>query len=53
MKPKIKIILDEILDTKTKYYISMIQKLYNISESESIKKLTKFDGDVYKTILFG
>ena len=53
MKPKINIIQNKISDTKVKYYISMIQNLYKISESESIKKLKNFDGDVYKTILFG
>ena len=37
----------------TKYYISIIQKLFGISDTESVKKLMKFDGDVYKTIIFG
>ena len=47
-KPKIK------NDGKsTKYYISIIQKLFGISDNESVKKLMKFDGDVYKTIIFG
>ena len=31
----------------------MIQKLYQIGETESIQKLKLFDGDVYKTILLG
>ena len=53
MKPKIHINKNKIFDTKTKYYISMIEKLYQIDENESIQKLKFFDGDVYKTILLG
>ena len=52
-KPKIHIYKNEIFNTKTKYYISMIKNLYKIGETESIQKLKSFDGDVYKTILFG
>ena len=53
MKPKIFINKKQLFDTKTKYYILMIQKLYKISETESIKKLKMFDGNVYETILYG
>ena len=53
MKPKIELNKNNILNAKTKYYILMIQKLFNISESESIQKLKKFNCDVYITILFG
>ena len=52
-KPKININKDKIFDGETKYYISIIQKLFDISDTQSVKKLLKFDGDVYKTILFG
>jgi len=51
MKPKIN--KNKIFDEETKYYISIIQKLFDISETLSVRKLKKFDGDVYKTILFG
>lgn len=53
IKPKIHINKNKIFNKKTKYYISMIQKLYQIGETESIQKLKLFDGDVYKTILLG
>ena len=35
IKPKIHINKNEIFSTKTKYYISMIQKLYKIGKTES------------------
>ena len=50
-KPKIRI--DGKFGSYTKYYISIIQKLFGISDTQSVKKLMKFDGDVYKTIVFG
>ena len=52
IKPKINI-ENKIHNEKTKYYICIIQKLFKIDENESIQKLKKFNGDVYKTILFG
>ena len=52
-KPKVNIYQDKLLDSKTKYYISIIQKLFEINETESFNKLKKFNGDVYITILFG
>ena len=53
IKPKININDEKTYDSKTKYYISMIQKLYKINESESFQKLKKFEGNIYKTILLG
>ena len=50
-KPIIK--FDRKFGSYTKYYISIIQKLFDISDTQSIKKLMKFNGDVYKTIVFG
>ena len=35
------------------YYIKMIGSLFNIDNTESIKKLKRFNGDIYKTIIFG
>ena len=43
MKPK----------SKNKYYINMIKKLYNIDEVESIKKIKKFNGNIYDVIIYG
>lgn len=59
-KPKINIEkLDSFNLIKTKnsdstiYYINMISSLLNINDTESIKKLKEFNGDIYNTILFG
>ena len=59
-KPKINIEkLDSFNLTKTKnsdstfYYINMISSLLNINDTESIKKLKEFNGDIYKTIIHG
>jgi hypothetical protein len=54
MKPKINMLGNTITDiTNKKYYTELIQKLFRISEIECISKLNKFNGDVYKTIVFG
>ena len=50
MKPKINMLGDI---TNKKYYTELIQKLFRISEIECISKLNKFNGDIYKTIIFG
>ena len=52
-KPKIELKENSLLNSTTKYYISMIQKLFDINETKSFNKLKKFNGDVYITILFG
>ena len=54
MKPKINMSGNTTTDiTNKKYYIDLIQKLFRISEIECISKLNKFNGDIYKTIVFG
>jgi hypothetical protein len=54
MKPNVNVMRDTITDiTNKKYYIDLIQKLFRISENECVSKLNKFNGDVYKTIIFG
>lgn len=53
MKPKVKMLGDTTDITNKKYYIDLIQKLFRISEMECISKLNKFNGDIYKTIIFG
>ena len=45
MKSKIELNKNNISNGKTKYYILMIQKLFNISESGGIQKLKKFNCD--------
>jgi len=60
-KPKINIEkLDSFNLTKTTknsdstfYYIKMISSLLNVNNTESIKKIKMFNGDIYNTILFG
>ena len=60
-KPKINIEkLDSFDLTKTTknsdstfYYIKMISSLLNVNDTESIKKIKMFNGDIYNTILFG
>lgn len=37
----------------TIYYIKMISSLLNIDDTESIKRIKRFNGDIYNTILFG
>ena len=37
----------------TFYYIKMISSLLNVNNTESIKKIKMFNGDIYNTILFG
>ena len=44
---------DYLINTRIQYYIEMIQELFKINEEERISKLKYFDGDVYKTIIFG
>lgn len=35
------------------YYIKMISSLFDIETDESIKKIKRFNGDIYKTIIYG
>ena len=35
------------------YFIKMIQEILDITEEESIKKIKKFNGNIYKTIILG
>ena len=53
MKPKIKMSGNTNTNiTNKKYYIDLIQKLFRISQIECISKLNKFNGNIYKTIVY-
>lgn len=47
-KPKI----DDYLSKKGKTYISYIEDLFGVTEEHAVKILQRYNGDVYKSIVF-
>ena len=52
-RPKVYLTDDNINHSLNKYFIKMIQEILDITEEESIKKIKKFNGNIYKTIILG
>lgn len=44
---------DTITESLNRYFIKMVKDLLEVSEDEAIKKIKRFNGDVYKTIILG